>query len=317
MLVTVIRSSAQGHSEKVESILYSKTRHIFVSLEKSDSVDGLYERRFNYNLSQVYLYPDSSYIYFYVSKNRYDLSKGRYRLSNESIVFNWDSLKTCELISDSVAYSRFFKYRRPNGFRLIDNRYKIDKNQFIPIRNDHPEWGLERITLFASHRDLDSLKGTSFPYSGMGYNENGEKIYIKQPNGDKLWFRRDSLWGYALYNEAGAALYRFVNKGFNWYGSPGIQVVNITGMNLYIVGGRVNSYFSRSLDSKIHPLTLPELKKVYSDNPIFLDLLKKEIGPFTPITKSIEDSNGYLVAELYLISLEGSPMKPNCGPSLR
>lgn len=281
--------------------------HIYVHLEKKPKEKNVYWRKNEFNLSEVHLRDDSTFVYFYVSKQRYDLTVGNYSINNKQFIFNWDSLKTYALAADSNLYNFYFRFKTPQPFKLIENRYTLEKGGISPQFENDELMGRKKIELFSSSRDILTNGKYFLPYSQFGYDLSGNKIFVESPHGKKNWFELDSIWGFALYTKNSINLYRVVKKGFNWYSLPGIKIVELSKIIIYTIGdGRTYSYFSENLESKIHTLTLDELRKVYKNNPSFLNLLNIEFGRGKPLNSANVLNTGYKVVEVYLNSLNSS-----------
>lgn len=116
----------------------------------------------------------------------------------------------------------------------------------------------------------------------------------------------DSIWGYKTYysyrNTTDTNLYRRDPKyrGLPW--TVGISVANIDCIIIYETYGRqITRYFSKDLDSPIYRLKLSKIKKVYSDNPSFVNAVSKiswfwKLGGLGAKNKK---TNNFKIIEIY------------------
>ncbi len=311
VLVIVFPVRAQNYDPCDQDLPYNYipyARGLFLNLNfKKDEVQTeRYKKEIPYYYSaSFFVYPDSTYLYYHYSPQFYWMSAGRYISCGTVFTFNWDSLKTEQITNSPEFYEQYFKYGKPKALPLHQVRYELKDAE---MKTYVPESKKNSIGLLMSPDDLYKRVNELDSFSFIKYNMAGDRIRIGCGH-KEMEFRADSIWGFIIQTAGESKVYRRVKKNLNWYGLPGLQIVQKDLFVLYTAGqGRMYSFFSVDLNSEIYPLKQNDLSTVFKNNSVFVKELSSQFGLRTPLHALDEFYNSYKVMEVYRASL--TPQKP-------
>lgn len=278
-------------------------KHPPPSFIKTEGQELRYKQQGDYFISEILLFPDSTFVYYFVSSSRYDLTVGAYFKSEELILLNWDSLKTLSLSKDTSFYNKYFKLKPPKPFKITDKQYWIKSSSLELIKYVLPN---RKAELFSSCENMPNKGLEITPFTEVRYNSSGEKLIFKSPTERKEFLlSKDSVWGYKTSNDWDCALYRIAPKGINWYGYAGIQIVQIDQLIIYTVGtGFTYSFFSKKLNSKIYPLTRVGIIDAFKDNIPLQTIILKEAEKLPSYWAINENTDCFKIIEIYKNALQ-------------
>jgi len=289
------QSLGQGTHKCSYFIPYSHVRDLDIVLLKDK--DSLYKRTFPYNSSILKLGKDSTFIYCYISKPSFDISTGKYSREGNIIILNWDSLKTAQIAIEPEVYKQYFMFKRPSPFKAEGVKFVCEKDKLIPVRS---YTDFNRIEFLYSSADLYKVNPGTDSLHTITYDLSGDKLIINYGEKTVREIPAKTVWGFAIFQNHAVKVYRRTPKGFNWYGMPGVRIVQLDKLIIYTVGeGPRYSYFSKDLDSEIYALTMPEVKKVFKNDKDFLNKVYREFGSNGAVNGSDDFLNSYKFIEMY------------------
>jgi hypothetical protein len=280
---------------------------MFVTLTKDPGVIDYYRKIHTFTSSNLYLYKDTTFLFYHTSQEESRMAIGNYRRDKEYIYLYWDSLKTTGAVSDQAFYEKYISFGKPKPLVIKNWKYLVKETEiepYIPVLADADS----RIELLYSSTEIFGTAGKIIhDFKSIKYDVSGNRIIVTYGDNETETIPKFRIWGFVIYNGASPQVYRRTKLGFNWYGIPGAQIAQLDGIVIYTVGEqRRYSYFSRDLDSPILPLTLKELKREFHGNKKFIMLLTKEFHSNRILSDLDEHFNSYKVVELYLKSMEAT-----------
>jgi hypothetical protein len=257
----------------------------------------------NYYKSAIELLPDSSFLFYLIDENTCEWTFGTYHKNNDKLVFNWDSLKTYQASKDSIVYRKYFSFRKPEPFRIINKELLLEGNRL----GTTPPTSLS-VELFSSSKGIIGKGFLIDSFSYMKYNISPRQLTVVTNSKKQFTFPSDSIWGYKLHYVSGLTeLHRIIPEDYynGYFSAPTVLQIDSLIIYRYGYSGSKHSYyyFSKNLDSKLYPLTEGYLNSVFSNNTIFLDLVKREMNQWTGYNALSKKSNNFVVVELYRYSL--------------
>jgi len=183
---------------------------------------------------------------------------------------------------------------KSNSIELLKFKFQNKKNELYTTYNSFLNTGIF----------IDSI-------IQIKYNNTGDKLIIKnRPDKVDMILPKDSIWGYKICPDWNCYLYRIAPKGLNWYGSAGIQIIQIDDLIIYTIGtGYVYSYFSKNLASKIYPLNRSGITEAFKDNKGLQEIILKEIGKLPSYWAINEDTDCFRIIEIYRDALQRTNSK--------
>ncbi len=258
-----------------------------------------FKKTYPYSTTNLYLNADSSFVVYFVSMEHYQMAVGRWTMDGAIYQLYGDSAKTRAAVINPEFYKKYFKFKVPTAFYFDAVELVLDGNALVCA---HRAVEKNRIELLRSSQDLYKHNAQIEGFGKIAYNQAGDKLLVTCA-GEEFEFPKKEIWGFLTTQNNQTQVYRRTDKGFNWYGFPGAQIVQIDKFIIYTVGeGRLYSYFSRNLDSKILPLKFKELKSEFKDKPAFIEAVLKEFGTNRSLNTLDDLVDGYRVMELYKLS---------------
>jgi len=294
IVLQLFPQSAKTNSSSV--IYYSSDPILNIIMERVKGQEDHYSVTFPYSSCNLYLYKDSSFVFYYVDPNVYKLAKGRYVQKENVFVLHSDSVETVKAVADPEFYKKYFKFKVPIALSIKSAAFFTDKELLIPFHNSQNK----KIEIFKTSGDFITSKLEMTVFRDIQYDLKGKRIVVGFDEINVQSFSPDSIWGYSVFKNGKLQAYRRTAKGFNWYGLPGICIVQTEPFIIYTVGeGRLYSYFSKDLNSKIYPLNLESIKKEFRENKVFVDAVSKEFGSNKLMNIKGSTANSYRILELY------------------
>ena len=281
-------------------IVHPDEKQLPLSFKNIENKLTKYKNEGPYHKSEIELFPDGSFVYYFLSPLRYDLTFGNYIQTDNLIELKWDSVKTMQAVKDSSIYKKVFRLKPPNPFKIIDKLYQIEFNSLeqghisYKFSNKNTELYLSSSQFLKQGLAVDS-------FLKINYNLSGAKLVIKNvPPKSDLVFAKDFIWGYKVCDGWNCYVYRIAPKGTNWYQSAGIQIVQADSLIIYTVGpGYMYSYFSKDLDSKIYKLNNSGVKEAFKDNVPLQQYMIKQLEDLPNYTAINERTDCFRIIEIY------------------
>jgi hypothetical protein len=269
---------------------------------KSDRKPLSYKHQGDYHVSEILLFPDSSFFYYFLSVSRYDFTIGKYSAIDGLITLNWDSLKTFNCTKDSACYGKYFKLKRPLPFKITNKVYCIKSNSLELIKFKFSTKKNELYTSCNSFLNEDKVIAID-PTIQIKYNIAGDKLIVKNSINDiGRMFPKDSIWGYKTCTNWDCYLYRIAPKGINWYGYSGVQIDDLI---IYTIGpGYMYCYFSKNLTSKIHPLNRSGITEAFKENKSLQEIILKKADKLSGYSAINENTDCFKIIEIYKNALQ-------------
>lgn len=286
--------------EQPDPYLLKTLSRRFPDLVLEKQSDTLYKKGDNQNFSLLELQRDSSFIYCYVSKWYFDIAKGRYKSDKNSVTLTWDSSETERIAKDPVFYKRHFKSGKPNPLKIQGIRFIHGENSLTPdLSMIHPDKD-DRLELLLKSRDLYKMNSGIDSMVDIRYNVKGDRLLISHGKNSELQVPAKSVWGFVIFRKNNVEVYRRTSKGFNWYGIPGVKLVELDKLVLYTVGNdKRYTCFSRGLDAPIFMLEHKNIRKAFPDEREFQEIVKKEFPTEASLTEYDEFLRSYRFVEVY------------------
>jgi hypothetical protein len=268
---------------------------------------GHYQQNYIYSTCNMHLFKDSTYVFYYVSEFEYHLSAGNYITRENVFILQWDSMRTQKIVADYELYKHYFKFKPPSAFKIQKMAYVLDENTLTPF---HSYISKDRIEILEQSKSMLKNNVQLDQFKSIYYSDNGKKLTINYDQQKKFSFPTDSIWGFVVSEVQHSNVYRVVPRGINWFGFPGIKVVQTDYFIIYNIGdSRGYSYFSKDLDSKIYALNLKNLQTVFADKPDFIEAVKKEFNENQMLSVLDKHVNSYRIVEIYKACLEAETQK--------
>lgn len=278
-------------------VYYSEDPLLNIPMEKIPGKENQYAADHPYSSCHLNFYKDSTFVFYYVDSDLYRMACGKYFYINGVYVLYSDSISTAKAVVDPEFYKKFFKFKTPTAQKIERVAYIISGDLLLPFHNSQ---GKQKIELLNTSNDFLEHKLQMTAFRNLYYSLSGKEIVVDYNADKRVSVDVDSLWGFVIFKKGFLETYRKTPKGFNWYGMPGVQVVQTTPFVIYTVGeGRIYSYFSRDLNSRIYPLKLEQLKKEFKENQKFIEALNKEFGPHKLLSVKGEAPHSYRILEIY------------------
>jgi len=289
--------SQKNSKVTTSEVYYSDNPILNIILEKVESPEICFKASYPYSSSNIYFYGDSTFVFYYVDVETYDMVVGKYSQKGRLTILVSDSAATAKAVRDPSFYKKYFKFKPPTALHIEQAAYFFEDDLLIPFHNSFEK---DKIKLCSASRDFLSHKLQMSVYKDIHYNLSGKRIVVDYSEKDKFSLSVDSLWGFITFKKGALKMFRTTPKGFNWYGVPGVQIVQTDPFIIYTVGeGRIYSYFSKDLNSKIYPLDLNNIKREFNGNTAFIKALNKEFGDRRVLSAKGRTTNSYRVLEIY------------------
>lgn len=295
-----------GSSQKLarnfssQSYYYSEDPVLNLEMKKVEGSERKYTTHFPYSTCNLHLYEDSTFVFYYADAGHYKMAVGNYRFSKGTYVLDSDSLRTENAVSSPAFYKKYFKFKSPTALWIRGAAYFEAGDVLIPFY----DLSKSKIELLPASQDLLKHQIQMRSFRSINYTANGKTVSVDFTGDSVVIVKLNSLWGFAILKSGSIKVYRTTPRGFNWYGMPGIEIVQTEPFIIYTVGeGRLYSYFSRDLNSKIHPLNFDKIQQEFKDKPEFVAAVEKEFGKNKPLNAPDPETKSYRVAELYKRSL--------------
>lgn len=94
-------------------------------LNRTKDNQNNYESQGMYHSTYFLLNSDSTFVYYNVFEVGFDLTMGKYTKEENTISFNWDSLKTLQAVVDTSIYKKYFQYGIPRPLKIVNEQYKL------------------------------------------------------------------------------------------------------------------------------------------------------------------------------------------------
>jgi len=270
-------------------------------LKKTKDKTNTYENRNEDGMTSLQLKADSFFIYLSLSTDGYKLSAGKYNLADDIITLEWDSIINYKAIEDTSIYKKFYARLKPSLFKIDNVSYILNEENDKLKKEDALR--SRTLELFFSPKDVYD-NPYRIPEVKQWIPDRVNNRYTIITKDDRQFvYKFDSIWGYRVIfppNGSYGTLKRLY--GFN-YPHP---VGQIDGIVIYHenngYGSGYTNFFSKDAYSDSHVLNKKNLKKCFSDNPKFLELIEKNKD-----WRNVEYINGHLkwkVVDLYKQSLQ-------------
>ena len=269
------------------------------SFEKVTDKPNFYIQQGPYHLSEMQFFSDSSFVYYFVSNLRYNITFGRYTQFDNLITLRWDSAATVLLAADSSNYKKYFKFKFPTPFKIEDKIYLIKSNSLENLKVKFPS---KKTELYFSSNDFLKTGFAVDSFFQIKYNPTGTKLVLQKYNQKDVLFPKDSIWGYKICPDGWKCdLYRIAPKGTNWYTSAAIQVVQIDALIIYTIGSDfLNVFFSKDLNSTIYHLNNSGITKAFKENGVLLKSILTEMDKIKNNYTAInEKTDCFKIIEIY------------------
>ncbi len=96
--------------------------------------EGEYQNQGMYHSSYYHLNKDSSFVYYSVFEGGYNMTFGNWTGFQNKITLTWDSLKTFSAVKDTGIYKKYYRYSRPNPFKISNKKFTINDSCLIPVK---------------------------------------------------------------------------------------------------------------------------------------------------------------------------------------
>lgn len=292
----------QGFSQSPDvntssTVYYSDDPILNIILERTKDRDDHYSATFPYSSCNLFLYKDGSFVFYYVDVEVYKLARGTYIRKQDLYIIHSDSAATAKAITDPEFYKKYFKFKAPVALEIKLAAFFRDKELLIPFHNSQSK---NKIELFRKSGDFSKSRLKMAVFKDIHYDLKGKRIVVEYDELNEKIFPMDSIWGYKIFKRGLLQAYRTTPKGFNWYGIPGILIVQTEPFIIYTVGEeRLYSYFSRDLNSKIYPLDFINIKREFRENKAFTNSVEKEFGAHKFLSVKGSTPGSYRILELY------------------
>ena len=254
-----------------------------------------YESNDETSTTTLQLKADGSFIYTSLLDDGKKLSVGKYMLADDILTLDWDSTDTYKAAENNSVYNS----TKPAPF-IIDNvSYSFNKQSGVlkkqAVNHAHS------IEIFFSPNDVNNNKPYRIDAAWRKYFDyDGNKFTIVTRDKRQYVFGLDSVWAYRFILSPNGG-YGHLER--NYKRNYQIPVYQIDGMVMYRdgTGHGTHCFFSKDAYADIHPFTKKNLKKYFSENPKFLQLIEDNKD-----WDSVELINGqckWKVVELYKQSL--------------
>src|ERR1700749_3124945 len=117
-------SLAQNHL----LVVHPDQKQLPFSFTKVEGKLVKYKNQGPYHISEIELSTNGSFVYYFLSQTRFDLTIGNYTKTDGLVTLNWDSLKTMAAVNDTSVYKKYFKFKPPTPFKIKDKIYQIELN---------------------------------------------------------------------------------------------------------------------------------------------------------------------------------------------
>lgn len=101
----------------------------FLILDEEDNAN--YESQGMYHSTHLYLYQDSSFVFYSVYEVGYKFSLGKYVKDKGKVILNWNREETMKAVSDTSVYYKYYRYSTPYPIQLENIIYEIKKDSLI------------------------------------------------------------------------------------------------------------------------------------------------------------------------------------------
>ncbi len=289
---------ALSHDLSSQNIISIREPHFPYALNKVDTLPNTYKLIEPYRTATIEFRTDGSFLYQEITSRGFELCVGKYYVNKPIIKLIWDSISTYELLKDTVATRKLFRFKKATPVKPLPTIFKLKEKSIesMTLKYDKVEL-LFLSDLYKKGPVLDSL--ISIQYTTF----HQKNITIKRVSKKDLAFKKDSIWGFRIYKDGHYKTYRNDPIVLKWNMFPGVQIAHVeNGFIVYMVENSTKTYyyyFGKTLDSEIFLLDKTNLDREYSDFPKFLELVHKEFKLGINYGIMNEITHNFKIVEMY------------------